>query len=62
MGDNRMNRSISGCLALLLGLPLLSPDDVARAATETVLYSFCSQQNCTDGEYPDGLVDVDGWA
>jgi uncharacterized repeat protein (TIGR03803 family) len=29
--------------------------------TETVLYSFCSQQNCTDGEYPEaGLIDVNG--
>jgi uncharacterized repeat protein (TIGR03803 family) len=29
--------------------------------TETVLFSFCSQQNCTDGGYPEaGLIDVDG--
>jgi uncharacterized repeat protein (TIGR03803 family) len=28
---------------------------------ETVLYSFCSQQNCTDGESPyAGLIDVNG--
>ena len=26
----------------------------ARAATETVLYSFCIQQGCADGEYPYG--------
>jgi uncharacterized repeat protein (TIGR03803 family) len=29
--------------------------------TETVLYSFCSQQNCTDGDFPvSGLIDVKG--
>jgi uncharacterized repeat protein (TIGR03803 family) len=29
--------------------------------TETALYAFCSQQNCTDGQYPEGsLIDVDG--
>jgi hypothetical protein len=40
-------------LALTLFVPLHS----ARAATETVLYSFCSQTNCTDGTYPDaGLI------
>src|SRR6202040_1319551 len=32
--------------SILLQLP------PATAATEKVLYSFCSQQNCTDGEYP----------
>ena len=28
----------------------------ATAATENVLYSFCSQQFCADGEYPYGGV------
>jgi len=29
--------------------------------TETVLYSFCTQQNCTDGQSPSSsLIDVDG--
>jgi hypothetical protein len=28
---------------------------------EKVIYSFCGQQNCTDGEYPEaGLIDVKG--
>jgi uncharacterized repeat protein (TIGR03803 family) len=28
---------------------------------ETVVYSFCDQQNCTDGQYPEaGLIDVKG--
>jgi uncharacterized repeat protein (TIGR03803 family) len=32
-----------------------------KTAKEKVLYSFCSQQNCTDGAYPDSaLVDVKG--
>ena len=32
-----------------------------KTGTETVLYSFCSQQNCVDGYEPDaGLIDVDG--
>ncbi|MGH6876479.1 MAG: choice-of-anchor tandem repeat GloVer-containing protein, partial [Rhizomicrobium sp.] len=34
--------------------------DLATGA-ETVPYSFCSQQNCTDGEYPEAsLIDVGG--
>jgi hypothetical protein len=33
----------------------------ASAQTETVLYSFCSQTNCTDGDFPQaGLIDVGG--
>ncbi|HTT84104.1 MAG TPA: choice-of-anchor tandem repeat GloVer-containing protein [Rhizomicrobium sp.] len=32
-----------------------------NTGTETVVYSFCSQQNCTDGAAPvAGLIDVDG--
>lgn len=32
-----------------------------ETATETVLYAFCSQQNCTDGQFPEGkLVDING--
>jgi hypothetical protein len=28
---------------------------------ETVLYSFCSRQNCTDGAFPEaGLIDLAG--
>jgi uncharacterized repeat protein (TIGR03803 family) len=35
----------------------LDPD----TGTETVLYSFCSQENCTDGSYPSsGLIDIRG--
>ncbi len=29
-----------------------------EAATEQVLYSFCGQQNCVDGENPNGVIDV----
>jgi uncharacterized repeat protein (TIGR03803 family) len=32
-----------------------------KTGAQTVLYSFCSQQNCADGEYPDaGLINVEG--
>jgi len=32
-----------------------------KTGTETVLYSFCSQQNCTDGQYPAAtLIAVNG--
>src|SRR5580698_5013967 len=32
-----------------------------KTGTESVIYSFCSQQNCTDGIYPyDGLINVKG--
>ncbi|HEX4077387.1 MAG TPA: choice-of-anchor tandem repeat GloVer-containing protein [Rhizomicrobium sp.] len=32
-----------------------------KTGAETVLYSFCSQQNCADGENPwGGLIDVNG--
>jgi uncharacterized repeat protein (TIGR03803 family) len=32
-----------------------------KTGVETVLYSFCSQQNCTDGQYPSSnLIDVHG--
>lgn len=32
-----------------------------KTSTETVLYAFCVQQNCTDGQYPEGrLTEVNG--
>jgi uncharacterized repeat protein (TIGR03803 family) len=37
----------------------LSPNG-AGGYTETVLYSFCSLHNCTDGSYPDSSVISDG--
>jgi uncharacterized repeat protein (TIGR03803 family) len=39
-------------VALLAGSILLMCAAPAGAATETVLYSFCSQPSCADGEYP----------
>jgi uncharacterized repeat protein (TIGR03803 family) len=50
------------CLAttiVLTAVPYAAP---LEAATETVLYSFCSQTNCTDGDYPLGglIMDKDG--
>jgi uncharacterized repeat protein (TIGR03803 family) len=55
-----------GCAfgGLLISLPLLSPLGPARAASETVLYSFCNSQrlqHCPDGSEPlAGLTDVRG--
>jgi uncharacterized repeat protein (TIGR03803 family) len=57
---------IGGCLAncfavgaLALGAFFHVP--AAAAATETVVYSFCSEQGCPDGEFPlAGLTDVKG--
>src|SRR5208283_2479860 len=37
----------------------LSPNG-AGGYNETVLYSFCSLANCTDGSYPDSYVTFDG--
>jgi uncharacterized repeat protein (TIGR03803 family) len=37
----------------------LSPNGVG-GYNETVLYSFCSLQNCTDGSHPDSYVTSDG--
>jgi uncharacterized repeat protein (TIGR03803 family) len=53
-------REISTILiACALGWPLLGP--TAKASSEKVLYSFCSQANCTDGEQPfAALVEADG--
>jgi len=31
-----------------------------NTGAEKVLYSFCSEENCTDGAYPGGLIDVSG--
>jgi uncharacterized repeat protein (TIGR03803 family) len=37
----------------------LTPNDTRTAWTETVLYSFCSQDGCTDGRYPQGQLMMD---
>ena len=37
----------------------LSPNE-GGGYSETVLYSFCSLQKCTDGSYPDSYVTFDG--
>lgn len=50
---------IVGCYAKLGCGTVFSLD--LSTDTETVLYSFCSQENCTDGANPySGLIDVDG--
>ena len=52
------------CAALLAGIAVCAsvlPLANAAAATETTLYSFCSQANCADGSHsPASLVAVNG--
>ncbi len=47
---------VAGLISPIFALSL--PD--ANAATETVMYSFCSQNDCADGSYPyaSGLIDI----
>ena len=47
-------------IGVLVAAALL-PGTAARAASEKVLYSFCSQANCADGEAPTaGLIELKG--
>jgi len=46
----------SALFVLALGLILPLHTQPAAAATERVVYSFCSRTNCTDGQYPWGGV------
>ncbi|HEY3779285.1 MAG TPA: choice-of-anchor tandem repeat GloVer-containing protein [Rhizomicrobium sp.] len=41
----------------ILSLSALAPCTPAGAHSVTVLHSFCSQANCTDGSYPGSLVE-----
>lgn len=34
--------------------------EIATDGTETILHTFCSESNCTDGEYPYGDLIMDG--
>lgn len=55
-GPNCSLRSNVGC-GVVFSVKPISPNSRA----EKTLYSFCSQQNCTDGQYPLGsLIDVNG--
>lgn len=49
---------MGGSLAALsaCALACVAQGQTPKAQTETVLYSFCSQKNCADGEYPEGSV------
>ena len=52
--------SSHGTIALLFLLTLvLAATPLALAQTETVLYSFCSQSGCTDGENPEAGLALD---
>jgi uncharacterized repeat protein (TIGR03803 family) len=53
-GPNCSLKSNSGCGTIFSIGP-------TTTGAETLLYSFCSQKNCTDGQFPAGsLIDVDG--
>jgi uncharacterized repeat protein (TIGR03803 family) len=57
-GSTKLASATRGALTLaaLSALLLITPA-LARAQTETVLYSFCAQSGCTDGSHPRaGLV------
>lgn len=51
---------ISAIVRCALVLALIAPLGAAYARGFNVVYSFCSQQNCTDGEWPYAQVIPDG--
>ncbi|HTT82777.1 MAG TPA: choice-of-anchor tandem repeat GloVer-containing protein [Rhizomicrobium sp.] len=56
-----MSRLIFGLCAGGIGLACCLPGVAHGAASETTVYSFCSQANCADGSYPDaGMLDING--
>ncbi len=50
---------IAGAAVMVL-VGLTVPSDIAFAQQLTVLYSFCSQQNCIDGSRPAAGLTIDG--
>jgi uncharacterized repeat protein (TIGR03803 family) len=57
-----MKAVIVALIAGVVGCACVQPASATHAAKfkEKVLYSFCSQTNCTDGAEPGGLIDVQG--
>ena len=56
-----MKRICIVLFAAAVGSAFVRPVSALEPATETVLYSFCSQQDCTDGKTPyASLIDVNG--
>jgi hypothetical protein len=58
-----MKAVFAALFAGMIGCAFVKPVSAADAVTykEKVLYSFCSQTNCTDGAHPTaGLIDVNG--
>jgi uncharacterized repeat protein (TIGR03803 family) len=57
--SRNQTRHMTGTAAALVLAAALAPLDSASAYTETVLYNFCAQTNCTDGFAPEGKLLAD---
>jgi uncharacterized repeat protein (TIGR03803 family) len=60
MNEPKMKRCRVAFFALGYGLVAPLPAVASDQPKEKVLYPFCSQENCTDGAGPDGMIDVKG--
>ncbi len=61
VGSTKLASATRGALTLaVLSALLLMAARPAQAQTETVLYNFCSQPNCSDGNLPDSSLTSDG--
>jgi uncharacterized repeat protein (TIGR03803 family) len=50
--NHRLTTNLGTFFTLLIAATVLSSGSTAQAQTEIVLYNFCSQPNCVDGENP----------
>jgi uncharacterized repeat protein (TIGR03803 family) len=56
----RLETNLAAFFTLLIAASVLSSSSAAHAQTEIVLYNFCSQLNCADGEGPSSSLTPDG--